>query len=160
MKKIKMTEIWKLEGGYNRELDDLYRPHPEKKGFLLRNPNAKRKCFYLKYDGVRITDYMTAEEVEKLNYSYRLAILFKGFVEVESSKEEGYVDKSLPIVSAKIVKGDYENRVIVRNTQDQEYEVFSYYPDEISFTESEFIGLTGDEAIRLYHRKDVAYLRS
>lgn len=39
-------------------------------------------------------------------------------------------------------------------------ELFSFYPDEISFAESEFIGLTEDEAQELRHKKDVAYLRS
>ena len=38
--------------------------------------------------------------------------------------------------------------------------LFSYYPDEISFSESEFIGLTRAEAFKLYHKKDVAYLQS
>lgn len=38
--------------------------------------------------------------------------------------------------------------------------LFQYYPDEISFTESEFIGLTAAEAKALRYRKDVAYLRS
>jgi hypothetical protein len=42
----------------------------------------------------------------------------------------------------------------------EEEKLFSYYPDEISFEESEFIGLTRDEALKLYHKKDVAYLRS
>jgi len=38
--------------------------------------------------------------------------------------------------------------------------LFEYYPDEISFTEAEFIGLTKDQAIELRHKKDVDYLRS
>jgi hypothetical protein len=38
--------------------------------------------------------------------------------------------------------------------------LFSYYPDEISFTASEFVGLTESEAHDLKHKKDVAYLRS
>lgn len=38
--------------------------------------------------------------------------------------------------------------------------LFSYYPDELSFTESEFIGLTVDEAHDLRRQKDIAYLRS
>lgn len=38
--------------------------------------------------------------------------------------------------------------------------LFSYYPDEISFQPSEFVGLTEDEARSLFHRKDVAYLQS
>jgi hypothetical protein len=42
----------------------------------------------------------------------------------------------------------------------KEEKLFSYYPDEISFTEFEFIGLTKEEAHQLFHKKDVAYLRS
>jgi hypothetical protein len=39
-------------------------------------------------------------------------------------------------------------------------ELFSFYPDELSFTESEFIGLTEEEAQALRFQKDIAYLRS
>ena len=39
-------------------------------------------------------------------------------------------------------------------------ELFSYYPDEIRFSESELIGLTEKEARELRHKKDVNYLRS
>jgi len=42
----------------------------------------------------------------------------------------------------------------------KEEKLFSYYPDEISFVASEFIGLTKEEAHQLFHKKDVAYLRS
>ena len=38
--------------------------------------------------------------------------------------------------------------------------LFSFYPDEISFQASEFIGLTEAEAKSLFHRKDVSYLKS
>jgi hypothetical protein len=38
--------------------------------------------------------------------------------------------------------------------------LFSYYPDEISFTPEEFIGLTRAQAMHLRHKKDVAYLQS
>lgn len=38
--------------------------------------------------------------------------------------------------------------------------LFWFYPDELSFTESEFIGLTRQEAKDLRLKKDVAYLRS
>lgn len=41
----------------------------------------------------------------------------------------------------------------------EEY-LFEYYPDEISFTESDFIGLTIQEAFELKRKKDVAYLQS
>lgn len=39
-------------------------------------------------------------------------------------------------------------------------ELFEYYPDEISFTASEFIGLTEDEARHLKFKKDKQYLQS
>ena len=38
--------------------------------------------------------------------------------------------------------------------------LFEYYPDELSFTPDEFVGLTFDEAHDLRHKKDVAYLQS
>lgn len=38
--------------------------------------------------------------------------------------------------------------------------LFSFYLDEVSFQESEFIGLTEEEAHSLFQRKDTAYLRS
>jgi hypothetical protein len=38
--------------------------------------------------------------------------------------------------------------------------LFTFYPDELAFSEQEFIGLTRGEAMSLRHRKDVAYLRS
>ena len=38
--------------------------------------------------------------------------------------------------------------------------LFSFYPDEISFHASEFIGLTEQAAHALKQRKDVAFLQS
>lgn len=38
--------------------------------------------------------------------------------------------------------------------------LFTFYPDEIIFKESEFIGLTRKAAHALRHTKDLAYLRS
>jgi hypothetical protein len=38
--------------------------------------------------------------------------------------------------------------------------LFSFYPDEISFLPSEFIGLTEEDAMSLRHRKDVSFLQS
>jgi len=38
--------------------------------------------------------------------------------------------------------------------------LFSFYPDELSFSESEFVGLYRSQAFDLRHNKDVAYLRS
>lgn len=42
----------------------------------------------------------------------------------------------------------------------KEQYLFQYYPDEISFTEKEFIGLTLDEARGLKFKKDKTYLQS
>lgn len=50
--------------------------------------------------------------------------------------------------------------VWVTYENDKEEKLFFYYPDEISFTPAEFIGLTREEALSLRHKKDVAYLRS
>lgn len=42
----------------------------------------------------------------------------------------------------------------------QTTELFEFYPDEISFSSSEFIGLTEDEARSLKFKKDKQYLQS
>lgn len=41
----------------------------------------------------------------------------------------------------------------------EEEKLFEYYPDEISFTPKDFIGLTRQEAISLKTQKDKKYLR-
>ena len=38
--------------------------------------------------------------------------------------------------------------------------LFSFYPDEVSFRESEFVGLTEEDAHSLFLQKDRAYLRA
>jgi hypothetical protein len=38
--------------------------------------------------------------------------------------------------------------------------IFSFYPDEISFRENEFIGLTERQAVNLKYKKDLKYLQS
>ena len=38
--------------------------------------------------------------------------------------------------------------------------LFTFYPDEISFQESEFVGLTEEEARSLLQKKDSDHLRS
>ena len=50
--------------------------------------------------------------------------------------------------------------VIVTLEDGSTRKLFTYYPDEISFTEGEFVGLTVPQAHALRHRKDVAYLQS
>lgn len=53
----------------------------------------------------------------------------------------------IPTVSVKLDTG--ESKVL-----------FSYYPDEISFTEQEFVGLTEVQAVDLKYAKDLAYIKS
>lgn len=50
-------------------------------------------------------------------------------------------------------------RVFVTVSGKEEF-LFEYYPDELSFTPTEFIGLTIEQAHALKHRKDVDYLQS
>jgi hypothetical protein len=38
--------------------------------------------------------------------------------------------------------------------------LFEFYPDELSFSASEFVGLTREEAMALRHKKDVSYIQS
>ena len=51
-------------------------------------------------------------------------------------------------------------KVKVQFNNGDEKDLFDFYPDEISFMESEFIGLTEEEAHRLRVRKDIDYLQS
>ena len=44
--------------------------------------------------------------------------------------------------------------------EDKEHYLFTYYPDELSFTEKEFIGLNISDAKALKFKKDVQYLKS
>ena len=47
---------------------------------------------------------------------------------------------------------------VMATTEDNvEHELFSYYPDEISFTAQEFIGLTIAEGKDLRRKKDLNY---
>jgi len=50
--------------------------------------------------------------------------------------------------------------MVVLEGETQEQELFEYYPDEISFSPQEFIGLTVEEARSLKGKKDRDYLRS
>jgi len=71
----------------------------------------------------------------------------------------------IKIVSAKITAMpkqmfDPMPKVIATFDDGSEKELFTYYPDEISFTEQEFIGLSESEARQLKFEKDTAFLRS
>lgn len=71
----------------------------------------------------------------------------------------------MKVVSARITEQpkslfDDMPRVFVTTEDGTEHFLYQYYPDEISFTESEFIGLTLQECGALYTKKDLAYLRT
>jgi hypothetical protein len=50
--------------------------------------------------------------------------------------------------------------VTVRFNDGEEKKLFEFYPDEISFSESEFIGMTEESARRLKFEKDIKYIQS
>ena len=54
---------------------------------------------------------------------------------------------ALPVVTIKLDTGEYKR-------------LFDYFPDEISFHSSEFLGLTVKEANQLKFNKDLEYLKS
>jgi hypothetical protein len=71
----------------------------------------------------------------------------------------------MKVISARITeqpKGLFDPmpKVYVTTEDGVEQFLYMYYPDEISFTESEFIGLTLQECGALFTKKDLAYLRS
>ena len=64
------------------------------------------------------------------------------------------------IVAATIVPGRYKDTVHAVFNDGTEDDLFSYFNDELFFSENEFIGKTEDQAHDLFHKKDIAYLRS
>jgi hypothetical protein len=66
----------------------------------------------------------------------------------------------MKIKSAVIVKGRFENTMQVVMEDGTEKNAFTYYPDELSFSPSEVIGMSLYQAVQLKYQKDVAYLRS
>jgi hypothetical protein len=51
-------------------------------------------------------------------------------------------------------------KVKVKTDAGNEIELFDFYPDELRFSEAEFIGLTIDQGRDLKRKKDVSYLKS
>jgi len=71
----------------------------------------------------------------------------------------------LKIVSARITempKGYFDPmpQVWVTYEDGKEQMLFEYYPDEISFSPQDFVGLTRSQAVHLKFKKDKAYLQS
>jgi len=55
---------------------------------------------------------------------------------------------------------DLMPKVHVTFEDGSEKDLFSFYPDEITFSEGELIGLTEQEAYDLRNKKDISYLQS
>jgi len=51
-------------------------------------------------------------------------------------------------------------KVIVTVESGEEMELFTFFPDEVSFSENEFVGLTVKQAYELKYNKDLQYLSS
>jgi hypothetical protein len=64
------------------------------------------------------------------------------------------------IVLCEITKVGFKNEVDAMFDDGSVERLFMYYPDELTFDEREFVGLTKDEAMILYHNRDIAYLRN
>ena len=71
----------------------------------------------------------------------------------------------MKIINAEITKmprsfGDPMPQVIVEFENGTKKTIFEFYPDEISFSPEEFIGLTEEQARRLKFERDKQYLQS
>lgn len=74
-------------------------------------------------------------------------------VDIRELAEKPVIDLGIPAM------GEYRN-VYVTLEDGSEQKLFGYYTKELSFSKSELIGLTIQEAGNLYLKKDVAYLQS
>lgn len=58
------------------------------------------------------------------------------------------------ITSAIIIQGRLHNEVKVTCDDSKSYEtLFQYFPDELTFFQEEFLGMTRKEALELFHEK-------
>jgi len=62
------------------------------------------------------------------------------------------------IVSATILDLRFQHAVMATLDNGESTELFRYYPDELSFSPSEFIGLTVEDGSERFTIKDMAYL--
>jgi len=71
------------------------------------------------------------------------------------------VVKSAVITTPDPDKGlGFEARIIATMNDGSEVDIIGFFPDEISITESDVIGLTGRGVRELVHDKDLAFLTS
>lgn len=64
------------------------------------------------------------------------------------------------ITQAYITRDRYQNEVRADLDDGSTTVLFAYYPDELSFTEDEFKGLTEKQGRHLFFVKDQEYLRT
>ena len=70
------------------------------------------------------------------------------------------MNNDLKIVKCEIKKESFDSAVYATFEDGTNAKVFSFYSDEIHFSECELIGLTAKQARDLKYRKDLEYLRS
>lgn len=63
------------------------------------------------------------------------------------------------IVSCNIEEGRFRNTITAVFDDGSEDVIGGYYPDELHYTENEFVGLTAKQADDLMHQRDTTYLR-
>jgi hypothetical protein len=56
--------------------------------------------------------------------------------------------------------GEGLKHVVVTYEDGREEELFSFYTDELVFSPQEFVGLTKEQALDLFRRRDIEYLQS
>jgi hypothetical protein len=81
-----------------------------------------------------------------------------------------FLDTTTPIIVKCIIEPnprpmpegmlDKMPEVKVRFSNSEEKTLFEFFPDEISFDSTEFIGLTEKSAMKLKYDKDIRYLQS
>lgn len=64
------------------------------------------------------------------------------------------------INSCEIVQYSFHNVIFVTLDSGETKRLGGYFPDELRFEESEFVGLTFEQANQLMRERDIAYLRS
>ena len=64
------------------------------------------------------------------------------------------------IKTCRIEEKRWTNEIYAEFDDGSKGKVLEYYPDEISFEESELIGLTEDQAYELKRKKDIEYIQS
>lgn len=71
------------------------------------------------------------------------------------------ITKSEPVVVSVLFEDNSGQTSIsaVMSNGDEE-KLFSYYPDELSFSSSEFIGKTAQESRQIFSAKDIAYIQA